>query len=65
MDVGQFERAVRLRLRHYTSRVLADRMTVARHKGGGGEGGGAADEDASAQLVVAPAPRPCIESSQS
>ena len=61
LDLEQFERAVRLRLQHYSGRVLAERITVARNSHGGGEGGGggggggggrAAADDASAQLVV-------------
>ena len=55
MDLQQFERAVRLRLRHYTGRILADRMVAPRERQageGGGGGGGTAAEDASAQLAV-------------
>ena len=35
LDLEQFERAVRLRLQHYSGRVLAKRMTVARTNHGG------------------------------
>ena len=54
MDCHQFEQAVRLRLRHYTGRVLADRMVASRERQAGEGGGcsGSTAEDASAQLAV-------------